>query len=281
MASTFQDRLVTELRLAGAATMEQAKEVLQEFLPKINARFAVPAEHPETAYRPVPAQLSLTETSCIKDTRKVARDNTVKYHWRVLQLLPGAERPSYAGLRVDVLERADGELMIRYQGEAVDYQEGPPPSSALWGAASACSPGPEQQEGADGVVNSHLNEAQRERLAALESSESFRQQRGQRRRRSHPGQRWKEKASSPPVAPDAHGDPAGSLGGGTTGQGAGAFPTGHRPEVGHGPKHRRKVRLGGDSAYKETQCQGACQSRDPGRITNLRRLNRVTYSLFI
>ena len=65
-----------------------------------------------------------------------------------------------------------GELMVRYQGEAVDYQEGPPPSSALWGAASACSPGPEQQEGADGVVNSHLDEAQRERLAALESSES-------------------------------------------------------------------------------------------------------------
>ncbi len=74
---------------------------------------------------------------------------------------------------MDVLERADGELMIRHQGEAVDYQEGPPPSSALWGAASACSTGPEQQGGADGVVfNSHLNEAQRERLAALESSES-------------------------------------------------------------------------------------------------------------
>ena len=170
MLETFQDRLVTELHLAGASTIDQAKEVLQEFLPKFNARFAVAAEHPETAYRPVPAELSLAETICIKDTRKVARDNTVKYQWRVLQLLPGAERPSYAGLRVDVLERADGELMIRYQGEAVDFQDGPPPSSALWGAASACSPGPEQQEGAYGVVNSHLNEAQRERLAALESS---------------------------------------------------------------------------------------------------------------
>ncbi len=54
----------------------------------------------------------------------------------------------------------------------MDYQEGPPPSSALWSAANACFPGPEQQEGADGVVNSHLNEAQQERLAALESSES-------------------------------------------------------------------------------------------------------------
>ena len=171
-AGTFQDRLVTELRLANTSTIDQAKEVLQEFLPKINARFALAAEHPEMAYRPVPAELSLTETICIKDTRKVARDNTVKYQWRVLQSLPEAERPSYAGLRVNVLERADGELMVRYQREAVDYQEGPPPSSALWSAANACSLGPEQQEGADGVVNSHLNEAQRERLAALESSES-------------------------------------------------------------------------------------------------------------
>ena len=111
MLETFQDRLVTELRLVAASTMDHAKEVLQEFLPRFNARFAVAPEHSEMAYRPVPAQLSLTETICIKDTRKVARDNTVKYHWRVLQLLPGAERPSYAGLRVDVLERADGELM--------------------------------------------------------------------------------------------------------------------------------------------------------------------------
>ena len=172
MLETFQDRLVTELRLARASSIDEAGLVLQEFLPRFNARFAVTAEQPEAVYRPVPDELSLTETICLKDTRKVARDNTVKYQWRVLQLLPEAERPSYAGLRVDVLERADGELMIRYQGEAVDYQEGPPPSSALWGAASACSPGPEQQEGADGVVNSHLNEAQRERLAALESSES-------------------------------------------------------------------------------------------------------------
>ena len=127
------------------------------------------AEHPETAYRPLPDEVSLTETICIRDTRKVARDNTVKYHWRVLQLLPGAERPSYACLRVDVLERADGELLIRYHGEAVDFQEAPPPSSALWGAGTACYAGPELQNVAGGVITSHLNEAQRNLLAALES----------------------------------------------------------------------------------------------------------------
>ncbi len=85
MASTFQDRLVTELRLAGATTMEEANAVLQEYLPRFNARFAVAAEQTEKAYRAVPADLDLTETVSIRHTRKVARDNTVKYQWRVLQ----------------------------------------------------------------------------------------------------------------------------------------------------------------------------------------------------
>ena len=93
MASTFQDQLITELRLAGVSSMDQANSVLQNFLPRFNARFAVAAEQSETAYRPVPEDLSLTETVSIRDTRKVARDNTVKFQWRVLQLLPGGGAP--------------------------------------------------------------------------------------------------------------------------------------------------------------------------------------------
>ena len=170
MASTFQDRLVTELRLAGATTMDQANAVLQEFLPRFNQRFSVAAEQPETAYRPVPEDLSLTETVSIRHTRKVARDNTVKYHWRVLQLLPGAERPSYAGLQVELLERADGELMLRYQGEAVDYQEADQPTASLWGEGTGHLPSADQPEAAAGLVSSHLDENQQKLLAALDSS---------------------------------------------------------------------------------------------------------------
>ena len=40
----------------------------------------------------------LDEIVCLKHTRKVTRDNTVKYQWRMLQLLPDAERSSYAGV---------------------------------------------------------------------------------------------------------------------------------------------------------------------------------------
>ena len=170
MASTFQDRLVTELRLAGASTMDQANDILQDFLPRFNHRFAVAAEQPEPAYRPVPEELSLTETISIRHTRKVARDNTVKFQWRVLQLLPSNERPSYAGLRVELLERADGELLIRYQGEPIDFQEATLRPPALWGEGSGCFPSPEGSEVTDGVANGHLDDEQRKLLAGLESS---------------------------------------------------------------------------------------------------------------
>ena len=68
------------MRLAGAATIQEANDILQQFLPRFNAQFAVAAEQPEEAYRPVSAELSLTETICLKHPRKVGRDNTVKYH---------------------------------------------------------------------------------------------------------------------------------------------------------------------------------------------------------
>ena len=94
MMETFQDRLVTELRLACASTIGEADEALQEFLPRFNAQFAVAAEHSDSAYRPVSDELSLTETICLNETRKVGRDNTVKYHWRSCSCCPGQIGPA-------------------------------------------------------------------------------------------------------------------------------------------------------------------------------------------
>ncbi len=50
-AGTFQDRLITELRLSGATTFEQARAVLKQFLPRFNRRFGVPAQCPEPVSR--------------------------------------------------------------------------------------------------------------------------------------------------------------------------------------------------------------------------------------
>ena len=125
-AGTFQDRLVAELRLAGATTLEQAQAMLDEFVPRFNRRFGVPPQCPEPAFRPLDPELCLEQVLCFKHRRKVARDNTVRFQLRTLQLLPVPERPSYAGATVEVLEGLAGQLRVRYEGRIVAAQEAPP-----------------------------------------------------------------------------------------------------------------------------------------------------------
>ena len=85
---TFQDRLVAELRLSGASTVMEAKVVLWDFLSRFNERFGVPAAQPGQTYRPISLGLDLEGILCVKEWRRVARDNTVQYRrthrpWRL------------------------------------------------------------------------------------------------------------------------------------------------------------------------------------------------------
>ena len=118
-AGTLQDRLVTEWRHAGASTIAEAQTVLNGFLPRFNARFRVEPAQSEPAYRPLEPTLDLGTVLAFRHARTVARDNTVKYRWRTLQLLPGPERTSYARSRVEVVERADSTLSVRHQGAPI------------------------------------------------------------------------------------------------------------------------------------------------------------------
>ncbi len=134
---TFQDRLVSELRLANASTLEEANGVLRKFLPRFNARFGVPATQAGSAYRVPDASLDIAGVLCHKERRRVARDNTVQYHGRTLQLFPSAERSSYAGARVEVQERLDGSLLVSYRGTVLTPSEAPPLAASLQNQASA------------------------------------------------------------------------------------------------------------------------------------------------
>ena len=135
MVGTFQDRLVTELRLAEAATIDDANRVLEGFLPRFNGRFKVPARESEVAYRAINEEMCLERILCFKYRRRVARDNTVRYRWRTLQLLPGTDRPTYSGAAVDVLEGLDDSLAVQHEGCNIPSQEAPPRPSVLRGFA--------------------------------------------------------------------------------------------------------------------------------------------------
>jgi hypothetical protein len=128
---TLQDRLVAELRLSGASTVTEANLVLWDFLPRFNQRFGVPAAQPEQAYRPMSPGMDLEGILCIKERRRVARDNTVQYRQRNLQLFPDADRISYAGAHVEIQERLDGQILACYQGRILTPTDAPPLAATL------------------------------------------------------------------------------------------------------------------------------------------------------
>ncbi len=128
---TFQDRLVSEMRLAGASTIGEANSTLEAFLPRFNKCFGVPAAEPEPAYRPVDPGQDIDGVLCIKEQRRVAKDNTVRYYSHTLQLFPGTERTSFARARVEVQERLDGRLLVYYQGKILTPGEAPPLAAFL------------------------------------------------------------------------------------------------------------------------------------------------------
>ena len=100
--------------------------MLADFLPRFNERFRVQAQQEDAAYRPLDPDVCLDRIFCLKHWRKVGRDNTLKYRWHTLQLLPDAERGSYAGAKVEVLEGLDRTLRVQHEGRIIPSQEAPP-----------------------------------------------------------------------------------------------------------------------------------------------------------
>ena len=114
---TFQDRLVVELRLAGVVDRAGANTFLVDYLARHNARFAVPAADPLSAWRVVPADIQLERVLVFKYRRKVAKDHTIHLDGRVLQLLRGATgAANYAGKRVEVHVGLDGSV-VAFDGQ--------------------------------------------------------------------------------------------------------------------------------------------------------------------
>lgn len=148
---TLQDRLVKELRQAGANQREQANQVLKNYLPKFNARFRLEAAQVETAFVPWPKEYAWEDYFCFKHTRTVTNDNTFSFDGHRLQIPPGTPARSYARKRVEVRQHLDGSLEVRYQKRnLVTFQ--PKDQEAV--RVGRFSPAPGQTEEAKPVTGS-------------------------------------------------------------------------------------------------------------------------------
>ena len=117
--ATFQDRLVVALRLAGAKTLEQAREVLKSFPKDYNQRFCVVPKQAAAVFRKAPPRAVLHKILCLKETRMVKKDHTVSFDGLVLQIPFSKRYPCMADGRVDVRQYRDGHIEIVYRDSVV------------------------------------------------------------------------------------------------------------------------------------------------------------------
>lgn len=115
---TCQDRLVSELRLARAATVEQANAVLAQFCAHYNQRFAHPAADSASDFRRLPRRFDLHRCLSLQYQRVVAADHTVTLGSRVIALPPLSSHRGYAGETVELSHQLDGILRV-YRGDTL------------------------------------------------------------------------------------------------------------------------------------------------------------------
>ena len=134
---TFQDRLVSELRLAGTATIEEANRMLWDFLPRYDRQFGVAPAQPGSAYRPRPQGVSLDAVLCFKYRRTVANDHTVHFN---------------GAARAGAPRWPQGQLRARHGGSpgaAGRQHRGRPPGPHRGHGAGPCRAGrPQSPQGA-------------------------------------------------------------------------------------------------------------------------------------
>ena len=118
----MQDRLVKELRLAGAATLAEGNALLPAFIADYNARFAkVPANHKDL-HRPLRAGDDLDDAFAWKEERTLSPALTMQYDKIMFILEPSEQAKAAIGKRLTVVDYPDGRLSIRYNGVELAYR---------------------------------------------------------------------------------------------------------------------------------------------------------------
>jgi transposase len=116
---TLQDRLVSELRIAGIATLKDANDYLQQdYLPRHNSRFSIAAADATPAWKEWSSNFERHDVFCLKEQRVVNNDNSIRANNVVLDLKP-PPGTTLARQAVTVHRRFDGTIAVFWQNHCV------------------------------------------------------------------------------------------------------------------------------------------------------------------
>ena len=129
---TLQDRLVSELRLAQACSVQAANAIVERYRNDHNARFAVPAQDAHSAWRDPPPGMEINDVCALQYVRTVLNNNTVRLDGQVLDL--PKKRRSYAKAEVIVCHRLSGSYRVYFRGKLIGRAYAAPPVKTVHAA---------------------------------------------------------------------------------------------------------------------------------------------------
>jgi len=115
----LQDRLCSELRLAGAQDLVSANLVLRQFIADYNRRFARQSREAATAWRTAPENVD--RICCFIHERIVSNDNVVQWEGHHFQIPQQARRFSFAGAKVQIYQALNGRVSLFYGNTRLEH----------------------------------------------------------------------------------------------------------------------------------------------------------------
>ncbi len=134
---------MTEVRHAAAATIAESQAVPDRCLPRFNARFRFEAGQSEPAQRALDPALDLGLNLVCR-----TRARPLGTRWPSTAGVRSSSCPartSYAGPKVQVVERADGTLSIRHHGDSIAMRLAPPLAGTLRTAQAELASHPDHE----------------------------------------------------------------------------------------------------------------------------------------
>ena len=116
--STFQDRLVKELHRHNITTLKNANVFLEKFLINHNKRFSIKPAKSTDLHRPSLPVHALTKILCVKTTRSIDNDFSIRHNNSIFQLLN-----STISKKACVEDHANGSNLIRINNRAVPFAD--------------------------------------------------------------------------------------------------------------------------------------------------------------
>lgn len=100
---TLQSRLPLELKLAGATTIEQANEFLNNYIKEFNSKFALEINHTKSMFETQPSVKKTNLTLAVLADRKINCGHCVRFETKYYMPTDANSNPTYLWKRTDAL----------------------------------------------------------------------------------------------------------------------------------------------------------------------------------